>query len=282
MRRPENVSLVTQLFGDSFEDHQGEIIGVRTVDALTFLPWFLEEAMPVDYQGLGVGETIIDKSRGWFFMTPTPALYRHYPHLPVTPELPDTITGVVEENNDIYRLGVFATCFARNVIPLLKPDWRDEIYRLAGQVDDLSGVSFAAVYEIFTEMIYCGLTGDNWFDLPVSQKVLSQLPKQFLLDALAHRSGLGAVLGFLRRSARERRGLVVAFNRRVMQGEFMVHETDTEHVTHTIHELAIKPPMGYINLKLRPIVAIKPVGLFEGKLLRDIGVMGRVKRKTDY
>lgn len=247
------------------------IIAVRTVDILTFLPMLLQGKISVDY---GEQEkSTVDKPHGWFFTTATPLFYGLHPDIPLPTDHPETLADTIDLNNDVNRLNVLGTCFSRTVVPLLKPNWKSSVDRIVAEYDDFSDEPFPAKYEIFVELLFCSLSGENQFEIEASQKLFEFTEHEFA-DMIRPGFGHEAIVRkFLQQAYRERGGVVIGFNEKVLQGDFVTRQTEGEQkITHEPYELVIKPREGVIDLKCDPIVTVLPMGKFEKKILGKLGL----------
>lgn len=269
-RHMDDFDQIRSIFSKESLDNDG-IIAVRTVDILAFLPLLLQEKISVDYDEQG--ESTVDKPHGWFFTTPTPLFYELHPDIPPPIGHPQTLADTIDLNNNVYRLNVLGTCFSRTIVPLLKPDWKNSVDRIVAKYDDFSDEPFPAKYEIFIELLFCSLTGVNQFEIEADRDFFKFIEHEFV-DMIRPKFGREAIIKkFLRQAYKERGGVVIAFNEKVLQGDFVTRQTEGElEVTHESHELAIRPKEGAIDLKQNPITTVLPMGKFEQEILEKLGL----------
>jgi hypothetical protein len=81
------------------------------------------------------------------------------------------------------------------------------------------------------------------------------------------------VLSFLSDANQDRGGVVVAFNRNILQGPYVTYATDPAgDIIHNDPELAMRVPEGYVNLA-GAVVAAESLGGYEDEVLENLGLI---------
>ena len=257
---------INGLFAEPLTAHRDEIIAVRSYDIVTVLNDLSRGASIVDYPE--PSHQIMPKPPGWFYMTP---IYTH-PFYDEHPDLrniqhQENFTQIVGRNAENYGSHLsFSTAFALSVDPLLGKGWRQSLPTILNEPRD-----HASNFEDFTAKLRFELLQMKAKEGDMSHKKLPYMNE--LTKMLPNGTDPTVILSFLTEIAMTRGGVVVGFNRNVLQGRCESDATkDRQRITHGARELVVHPESGEIALR-DAIVAIEPQGNYEDEIVEQLNTL---------
>jgi hypothetical protein len=279
---PDKKVEIRRLFSEPLTAKRSEIVAVRSGDVLTHLDYIIDSEIPVEYSQ-DPGESIMEKARGWYYLTP---IYSN-PFFEEHPELrgilrDETFLEEVYQNLSVYPDSIaFATALRRQVVPLLKPGWEPAMRNKVAEYDPHAldiDYSNTALFEDASRFLgqqigraqQAGLSPAD--TLSKARQERCDLIQQFA-DSLKEGGQEEEIVNFLFDVHKHRGGIIIGFNKNVIQGEALSDacpEKDTKGIIHGEPELVVKPKGGLIDLSKNPISAIETLGEYEDRILAEI------------
>jgi hypothetical protein len=273
---PEGRARIEAALSSSLFSRNDTIVAVRSDDILSFFDQMLAGHIRLDR---GADLRTMAKVDGWFYMTPIYS-HPHYSDLPVHESFdPIDFRSAVEHNTKSYAEDIaFYAAFMRNIAPLLVPDWIERarwMLSLFQNRDDEEKTIRALTYpEIIENYLGDLYTYFEWKrdKSPTNQLSLQRIHQ--LKSLLRYGVDLEQVVCFLTSVVEQRGGIVIGFNRSVLQGTVVSNLVKTEvsrEVLHSAPEIAVLPANGIIDLR-NAVVAIEPLGEYEDDIVERLGL----------
>lgn len=278
---PKKKSELKGLFANDIRSHQSDIISVRSEDLLTFLDYKTRGVIPI----YNDNESIQNKSEGYFFTTGNfeHKYFTQHPELHPKVRMPKyadvKFMNVVQHNINIYpEVAAFTAAFVRNVLPVLKPDWKNLGRQLLLDIDEHSEVfredySPSLIAEQLIEQFknQSKYTYKGKFMTEEQFQQLRREPTTFEQLTMLIKEGVDKrkVFEFLEEVSKTRSGIMVGFNEHILQGEII---TEANGQTDGKYEIMIKPPNNQIDIS-NSVVAIESLGEYEDNVLEQLGLI---------
>ncbi len=293
---PELLEKTKGYFSKEIVAAKDEIIGVRCEDVVTFLAHLTQERIPV---GLPEWATypIRSKSPANYHLTTITnnpfydspefkaetisywlteeKLYRkkHYPQSSNSRFYFETNFLTMSEHAGPTAL---ATVFTRTLPELLRPDWRERAMVMGASFErihyeeEMDDGEKLMMFERFISLLHEQLDEACDLDLTANQLLSAEGRREFpkvigtIYNLFKREAPKAELAEFLLNVVRERNGVMVGFNQNILQSE--VDYVDSS-------EIVIRPEGGFIDLSQNQIVAIEPLGDYEDRVLKELGII---------
>lgn len=273
---PEGKARLEAALGSSLFSRRDTIVALRSDDILSFFAQMLVGHIKLDR---GADLRTMAKVDGWFYMTPIYS-HPHFSELPVHKSFdPIDFRFAVEHNTKSYAEDIaFNAAFMRNIAPLLVADWIDRARWMLSIFQDRDGeektiqeLTNPEIIEIYLGDLYAYFEWKRDRN-PIDKLSLKRIDQ--LRSLLRYGVDLEQVLCFLTSVVEQRGGIVIGFNRNVLQGTVVSDLVETpvsREVLHGAPEIAVLPASGIIDLR-DAVVAIEPLGSYEDDVIEKLGL----------
>lgn len=287
--RPEKLDQLSKLFSTGFASKRQEIIGVRQYNLATFINQFLDGALPADQVNNAYIHTLAPND-DFFYIQPVVgnSFWRNKARFYKTGDFRNQIRDAAEGFSNI----TFKSAFYTNVEPVLIDAWIAKVKALHTDIESSPDYQENSIRHQFMDDLAKNLRSPhpNATSFRIPELESFKVPVEQIFPLLLRENvDKAAVIRYLQKVARERRGIVVGFNKHVLQGNWLAEQGVGTHANPdggiaVDPEVAIQTNGRPIDLSLNPISAIEIgeesyrgefEGNYEQRILQELGIISK-------